>query len=137
MSDQLRAMLIRQEGLRLKPYRDTVGKLTIGVGRNIEDDGISEAEAYALLDNDIITHTLQAQKLPVFQSLDSVRQDVLIDMVFNMGLPRVMGFKKMLAALAVGDWNEAAAEMRCSKWAEQVGNRAIELAAMISSGQYP
>ena len=136
MSDQLRAMLIRQEGLRLKPYRDSVGKLTIGVGRNLDDEGIAESEAYVMLDNDIIKHTLEANKLPIFVALDQVRRDVLIDMVFNMGLPRVFGFKKMLAALAESDWEKAAAEMRDSKWAMQVGNRALELAAMIRTGEY-
>jgi len=137
MSDQLRAMLVRHEGLQLKPYKDSVGKLTIGVGRNLEDDGISERESYMLLDNDIMSHTIDAQKLPVFTALDPVRQDVLIDMVFNMGIRRVQGFKKMLAALSVKDWEEAAAEMRSSKWAVQVGARARELAAMMQKGEYP
>jgi|SRR6185295_18131892 len=137
MSDQLRAMLIRQEGLRLKPYVDAVGKWTVGVGRNITDRGIREAEAYFMLDNDIAEAAAEAIKLPAFHLLDPVRQDVLINMIFNMGLPRVQGFKKMLAALEKNDWQEAAAEMRDSKWAMQVGNRAIELAAMIRSGSYP
>ena len=137
MSDQLRAMLVRHEGLQLKPYKDSVGKLTIGVGRNLEDDGISERESYMLLDNDIMSHTIDAQKLPVFTALDPVRQDVLIDMVFNMGIRRVQGFKKMLAALSVKDWEEAAAEMRSSNWAVQVGARARELAAMMQKGEYP
>jgi lysozyme len=136
MSDKLRAMLIRQEGLRLKPYRDSVGKLTIGVGRNLDDDGIEESEAYTMLDNDIVKHTIDAQKLDVFVSLDPVRQDVLIDMVFNMGLSRVQGFKMMLAALAAGNWHEAANQMLDSKWATEVGNRALELAEMIRTGAY-
>lgn len=136
MTDQLRAMLIRQEGLRLKPYRDSVGKLTIGVGRNLDDDGIEESEAYVMLDNDIIKHTIDAQKLPVFVNLDPVRQDVLIDMCFNLGLPRLQGFQKMLAALALGDWQEASNQMLDSKWALEVGNRAQELAAMIRTGSY-
>lgn len=137
MSDQLRAMLIRQEGLRLKPYRDSVGKLTIGVGRNLEDDGIGESEAYLLLDNDIIKHTLDAQKIPFFSSLDPVRQDVLISLTFNMGLPRLFGFKLMLGALQIHDWQEAAKQLLDSKYAQQVGNRAQELAQMIRLGEYP
>jgi len=136
MITHLRAMLIRQEALKLKPYRDSVGKLTIGVGRNLDDTGISEAEAYMMLDNDIVTYTTEAKNLAVFAHLDSVRQDVLVNMVFNMGLPRVQGFKKMLAALEAGDWNVASAEMLDSKWASQVGNRALELAAMIRTGAY-
>lgn len=136
MSAQLRAMLVRHEGIRLKPYRDTVGKLTIGVGRNIEDRGISSDEAELMLDNDIVDHTREAQRLACFVKLDPVRQDVLIDMVFNMGLPRVQGFKKFLVALEQGDWLRAKAEMLDSKWASQVGNRAIELAKMIETGAY-
>lgn len=129
-------MLIRQEGLRLKPYTDTVGKVTIGVGRNLTDNGILESEAYAMLDNDIQTATIQAQKLPCFVQLDPVRQDVLVDMVFNMGLPRAQGFKNMLIALSGNDWIEASNQMLDSKWAVQVGNRAQELAAMIRTGNY-
>lgn len=136
MSNELRAMLIRQEGLRLKPYVDSVGKTSIGVGRNLTDNGILESEAYAMLDNDIAMHTAEAVKLPVFANLDSVRQDVLIDMVFNMGLPRVLGFKHMLAALAAKDWDGAADQMLESKWATQVGNRARELAQMVRTGTY-
>lgn len=134
---RLSAMIKRHEGFRAKPYEDSVGKTTIGWGRNLSDDGISVEEASLLLENDILAHTLDAQKLPVFVKLDPVRQDVLIDMVFNMGLPRVLGFRKMLAALEVADWNEAAAEMRDSRWAMQVGNRALELAQMIRTGAYP
>jgi lysozyme len=137
MSDQLRAMLIRQEGLKLKPYRDSVGKLTIGVGHNLEDTGISEAAAYFILDEDIAVANSEAAKLPVFASLDPVRQDVLIDMVFNMGLPRLRGFVNMLGALADRNWDEAAKQMLDSRWATQVGRRAEELSEMIRTGAYP
>jgi lysozyme len=136
MSDQLRAMLIRQEGLKLKPYRDSVGKLTIGVGHNLEDAGISEAAAYVILDEDIAVAASEAAKLPVFAGLDPVRQDVLIDMIFNMGLPRLRGFVNMLGALADNNWDEAAKQMLDSRWATQVGSRANELAQMIKSGEY-
>lgn len=136
MSDQLRAMLIRHEGLRLKPYADTVGKMTIGVGRNLTDDGITETEAYFLLDGDIVDHTRDAQLLPMFAALDPVRQDVLVSLVFNLGLPRLKGFVKFLAALSDQNWEGAAGELLDSKWAAQVGNRSQELAAMIRTGEY-
>lgn len=132
----LKDMLVRHEGLRLKPYRDTVGKLTIGVGRNLDDNGISAEEAMLMLDADIVDHSREAQKLPVFVKLDMVRQDVLIDMTFNLGLPRLQGFKKFLAALEARDWPQAAKEMLDSKWATQVGSRATELARMIETGAY-
>lgn len=137
MSERLKAMLIRQEGVRLRLYTDSAGKLTIGIGRCIEDVGISLEEAHYLLDNDIMNATIDAQKLHVFSMLDPVRQDVLVNLVFNMGLRTVQGFKKCLAALEAGNWNEAAAELRDSKWSMQVGNRAIELTAMIRTGVYP
>lgn len=129
-------MIKKHEGFRAKPYQDSVDKTTIGWGRNLSDDGISVEEASLLLENDIFAHTLDAQKIPVFVKLDPVRQDVLISMVFNMGLPRVLWFKKMLAALEAGDWDEAAAEMLSSRWSSQVGNRALELAKMIKTGAY-
>jgi len=136
-NDKLRAMLVRQEALRLRLYKDSQGKLTIGIGRNIEDRGIRESEAYFMLDNDIDEAIAECQKLPFFTELDPVRQDVLIDMVFNMGLPRVKGFVRMLSALSDHNWEEAAEEMMESKWAMQVGNRAIELAQMVRTGAYP
>lgn len=136
MREDLRAMLIREEGLRLRLYKDSVGKFTIGVGHNIEDNGITEAAAYFILDEDIAKASTEALKLPVFIILDQVRQDVIVNMIFNMGLSGVMGFKYMLAALSVQDWEEAAIQMLNSKWASQVGNRALELAAMIRTGEY-
>lgn len=136
MTEQLKAMLIRQEGLRLKPYRDSVGKLTVGVGRNLDDIGVSEQEAMVMLETDISRAITDAQTFPWFHRLDSVRQDVLVDMIFNMGLTRVQGFHKMLAALQAGDWDKAANEMLDSRWSQQVGNRALELAKMIRTGAY-
>lgn len=130
-------MLIRQEALKLRLYKDSEGKWSIGVGRNIEDRGIRESEAYVMLDNDIEEATAQAESMAFFSTLDPVRQDVLIDMIFNLGLPRLRGFKKMLAALQVHDWETAAKEMLDSKWAMQVGNRALELVQMLRTGLYP
>ena len=89
-----------------------------------------------MLDNDIMKHTIDAQKLIVMNSLDPVRQDVLISLTFNMGLPRLRGFVNMLAALSDQMWDVAAKELLDSKYALQVGNRALELAAMIRTGEY-
>jgi lysozyme len=129
-------MLVRHEGLRLKPYTDTVGKLTIGVGRNLDDVGISEAEAMLLLSNDISIARTDAEKFVWFHKLDSVRQDVIIDMIFNLGLPRFLGFKNMLHAVEMANWEEVVAQMLDSKWAKQVGKRADELAQMMLIGEY-
>jgi lysozyme len=133
----LRSLLIRHEGLRLKPYLDSKGKITIGVGRNIEDRGITVQEALYLLENDIAWARTEAKNaFPWFGDLSDVRQDVVLSMVFNLGTPRLSGFKRMLAALAKGDYSLAANEMLVSQWAEQVGHRAVELAAMMKTGQY-
>ncbi len=131
-------MLVKHEGLRLKPYKDSVGKLTIGVGRNPDDRGISESEAMALLDNDIRDHRADAfNKFPWLSQLDSVRQDVIVDMVFNMGIDRFSGFHLMLTALQNGDYSIAADEMLNSAWAKQVGLRSSELSQMMRAGSYP
>lgn len=133
---KLEQQLIKHEGLRLKPYRDTVGKLTIGVGRNLDDKGISEGEARLLLDNDIAnTIACLSSTLPWFQNMDDVRRRVLIDMAFNMGVTGLMGFKNMLAAVMVSNWGRASSEMLSSKWAKQVGRRAQTLAHMMQTGE--
>ena len=124
--------LIRHEGMKLKPYICPAGKVTIGVGRNIQDNGISEAEARYLLKNDIIHCWAELHKaLPWALKLPAEVQDVLCNMTFNMGITKLMAFKKALAALKAGQWNTAAAEMLDSDWAKQVGRRATELAGIV------
>lgn len=135
--NRLRQMLIRHEGLSLKPYRCPAGRLTIGVGRNIEDVGVTELEAMLMLSNDMARVEKEAiGSFPWFKSLSIARQDVVLNMLFNMGLARFKGFKKMIAALIDGNFNKAADEMLDSKWASQVGIRAKELASMMRSGRY-
>lgn len=128
-------LVSKHEGMRLRPYRDTVGKLTIGYGRNLEDKGISEGEAREMLYNDIVEaeHELD-RDLPWWKDLSPERQKVLVSMVFNLGINRLLGFRKALAAMQAGDWKRAAAEMLDSKWAGQVGDRADELAGMMETG---
>lgn len=131
---RLRAQLVLHEGLRLKPYTDTVGKLTIGIGRNLTDVGISREEAYVLLEHDIDACLVDLQTFPGFAQLDPVRQRVLVDMRFNLGPSRFRGFKRTLAAVAAGDYAAAAAGMRASKWSQQVKTRAVRLARMMETG---
>lgn len=128
-------LLIYHEGLRLKPYTDAGNKLTIGVGRNLEDSGITRDEALLLLHNDIdrVTNALD-QKLPWWKSLSDVRKKVLISMAFNLGVGGLLKFSGMLSALQDGDYSTAAEHMLASKWASQVGTRAIELAYMMENG---
>ena len=133
--DALRQQLINHEGMRLFPYVDTVGKTSIGAGRNLTDRGISHAEARVLLDNDI-NHALDDLTVfPWFSLLDAVRQRVFVDLCFNMGLNRLMGFEKMLAASVAGQWETAATELLNSRYAQQVGDRAVRLATMLRTGQ--
>jgi len=134
---KLTEQLIRHEGLRLKPYKDTVGKLTIGIGRNLDDVGITRDEALMLLENDIkIARDELLSNFPSFNSLQDARLDCLINMVFNMGISRFKGFKLMIAALGTHEYNEAAVQMLDSKWARQVGKRATELSVQMRLGYY-
>lgn len=127
--------LERHEGLKLKPYRDTVGKLTIGVGRNLDDVGISHAEAMLMLNNDVEEAERQMrQRFPIVRKLDEVRYYALLNMAFNMGISTLSKFRNMWLAIDQGDWSRAADEALDSKWATQVGNRAVEIAAMLREG---
>lgn len=133
---RLRDQLTLHEGLQLQPYIDTVGKITIGVGRNLDDKGISEAEAQYLLFNDMeeVKKSLSIA-LPWTAQLDEIRYRVIFDMCFNLGITRLLQFKNTLAAVKRGDYTEAASLMLQSKWAIQVRKRATRLAAMMRSGQ--
>lgn len=137
MTDKLASMLVEHEGLRLKPYRCTAGKLTIGVGRNLDDRGITPDEALYLLRNDIRDSRKElSASFPWFDNLDEVRQSVLIDMNVNLGLSRLKGFRNTLALIGVGKYEAAAVEMLDSKWAEQVGRRAQRLSRMMATGRW-
>lgn len=128
------AQLIEHEGLKLTAYMDTVGKITIGVGRNLSDVGISEAEALTLLDHDIDAVLADLDSFAWFSELDAVRQRVLADMAFNLGATRFRGFKSMLAAVEAGEYGRAAKAMLNSLWAQQTGQRAVRLTQMMRTG---
>jgi lysozyme len=133
----LEDQLIDHEGLELKPYRCTAEKLTIGVGRNIEDRGITEDEARYLLKNDIkIVEDELLEKKPVVAGLDSVRQRVLVDMGFNLGIPTLLKFQNMWAAIEEEDFQTAADEAMDSRWAKQVGRRAERLCQAMATGEW-
>jgi lysozyme len=119
-----------------KPYRCTAGKLTIGVGRNLDDVGISDDEIDYLLANDIKRVETELDKsLPWWRDLDPVRQRVLANMNFQMGLPRLLKFKNTLAAMQAHDWDRCAVGMLASKWAQEDSPvRARRLAKMMRTG---
>lgn len=146
--------LILHEGLRLRPYKDTLGKLTIGIGRNLTDRGISEEEAKEMLHRDILGAVADLDReLPWWRSVSgmapksfdffpSVRQRVLIDLCFNMGIggPHggLLSFVVTLGHMARGEFEKAADGLASSKWAAQVGPaRADRLVAMMRTGIDP
>lgn len=133
--EELIEQLVDHEGLELEVYEDSLGIATIGIGRNLVDRGITKEEAYYLCNNDIAIVELElVAEFPIVSDLDAVRQRVVIDMAFNIGVPRLTGFKKMWAAIHCGDYEEAALEMMDSKWARQVGRRAERLSDMMRKG---
>jgi len=122
MIEKLREQLIEHEGMRRYPYRCTAGKLTIGVGRNIQERGISEAEAIYLLNNDIEDCVADCHVIfPDFDSLTENRQVALLDLRFNLGPGTFRTFKRMIAAVRRGDYASAAVELKKSRWSGQVG----------------
>ena len=131
--DQLR----RDEGLQLFPYLDTVGKTTIGIGRNLTDKGITAEEAEMLLGNDVeaIQNALGA-KLPWFRGLSDARQGALINVGFNVGVVGLLGFTKTLDFMSQSNWDAAADEILNSKWASQVGDRAKRISNQIRTGAW-
>lgn len=137
------AMLEQQEGRnvingRHLPYKDSLGILTIGYGRNLQTRGLSESEAYQLLLNDIYDHWQELiTALPWVAAIALERQQVLLDMGFNMGVPRLLGFHKMIAHVQAGEYEEAAREMLDSEWAAQVKPaRAEYLARAMKIGKF-
>jgi len=128
------ALLKKHEGLKLHPYVDSVGKLTIGYGRNLDDKGISLREADDMLDHDIGEVVSQCIKeFEWFAFMSSPRQAVVASMVFNIGMGKFKAFKQTIAHLANGRYDKASVEMLNSKWAKQVGNRAIELSNIMKN----
>lgn len=142
---RLSARLQRKEELRLKVYDDETGKEigpgstlighpTIGIGRALDVEGISPIEARFLNSNDIDSCLQAASNFAWFGELDPVRQETILEMIFNLGIERFLGFQQTIAAIARKDFTEAASQMLSSIWAGQVGNRARELSEMMRTG---
>ena len=155
--DELVKMIAIHEGIVLNVYQDHLGINTVGIGRNLDDRGITdgelsfinktidevydsgltEEEAYYLCMNDIaiVEKELLANK-PIVNQLSAVRQMVLIDMAFNMGVPRLMKFKNMWLAIEKVNYQLANEEMIDSRWAGQVGSRAMKLSLAMKNGEW-
>lgn len=140
---KLRASLIKHEGRRPRIYYDTLGKLTIGVGRNLSDGGLSDDEIDLMLDNDLRIFLGEAQKenwWPIVAD-DDVRSRAMVELCFNLGLRKLRQFTQALAALCRGDFENCANELRDSKWFRQVGSnpgqRGWTITEMIRTGRDP
>jgi len=132
---ELAADLIKShEGLKLRPYLCTAGRLTIGYGRNIEDNGISAREAEVMLDSDILETLTDLKSFKWWHALSDNRKAALVDFRFQMGASRFRLFKKTITALALGDFNIAADELLDSKYAKQCPNRAETISSLIRNG---
>lgn len=137
MNETLVDLLKRHEGVQHFPYTDTAGKTTIGAGRNLTDNGLSPDEVEYLLQNDIKTAEHELDRLfPRWRTLQRQRRWALVSMMFNLGAPKYLTFHKFWKAMLEGDYETAANEMLDSKWANQVGSRAVELADMMRSPEH-
>jgi|TARA_R100001510_G_scaffold52514_1_gene53287 lysozyme len=133
--DRLIDQLRLHEGVEKTVYDDSEGIPTIGVGRNLRDRGLSDDEIDYLLSNDIDIVVRELDNvMPWWKDLDEVRQRVLCDLVFNLGMPRFSGFKKSISYMKQQMWDQAADELLDSKWARQVGRRAERLSEMMRTG---
>jgi|TARA_B110000902_G_scaffold28571_1_gene30958 lysozyme len=129
---RLRETITRHEGSRLQMYQDSLGIWTIGVGHNIQEKGISPKVMELMLDEDLEEAISELKRsVSFFSKMPQQVQEALVNLSFNMGIPRLMQFKKTLALLREGDFESAADELLDSRYAEQVGRRALEIADMI------
>ena len=155
--DNVILQLTRHEGFRAKPYYCTAKKLTVGYGRNLDDNeltsdekimldvhcdlkypdhAITKQQAVVLLVADIKKIEVELNRRRFFKKLDEPRKGVLINMAFNLGVSGMMAFKKMVSAIIRGEFEEARDEMLDSRWANQVPNRANELAEQMLTGKW-
>ncbi len=135
ITTNLKNDIIKDEGFRQFPYLCTAEKMTIGIGRNLDDVGITEKEALYLLENDIEKSIKEAKEIfSCFDNHNQVRKEVIINMIFNLGKTRFLGFRKAIQAIKDNDYMLAGSEMMDSKWYNQVGSRAARLVQEMKSG---
>lgn len=140
MTENLIDRLVAHEGSKRFAYQDSLGYWTIGIGRCIDKRshrGLTLEEQYYLLRNDIEMCRNQLCFMPVYKNLDDVRREVLIELCFNMGIERLLGFRKMFAALEVHDYIKAVAELKDSLWSKQVQPKRVEdISYRLLNGKY-
>lgn len=138
MTESLEDMLVRHEGLVLHAYQDSEGYWTIGAGRLIDkrlNGGITEEEARYLLRNDIQKVVAQAKQFPWYDGLNNQRKQVVLNMIFNLGITKFLEFTNTIGCISRGEYSEAAKHMLDSKWSKQVKGRAVELAQIMERGE--
>lgn len=133
----VKTLIEQHEGRRRKPYKCTAGKTSIGIGRNLDDVGLSDDEIDYLFANDLKRAHAEASKYPWFAELSEVRQAAIVDMIFNLGPSRFAGFRNFIQAMSQKDYVWAAAELVASKWFLQVRRRASRIRLMILNDEWP
>lgn len=132
------ALIKQHEGLRLKPYKDTLGFITVGYGRCLDKKPLTIAEAEHLFQNDLTDCVKECkQNFKFFDKLNPARRAVIVDMCFNLGINKLKDFKNTLKYIEQGQYTEAADNMLKSLWAQQVKDRAITLSNMMRTGEFP
>ena len=133
-------MLMKHEGVETHAYQCSANKTTVGVGRNIDKNGgigLSQKEIAFLLQNDVDRVEQELVKsIPWVEHVEWQRMDALVNICFNLGLPRFLKFKKALAAAEDQNWELCADEFMDSSWSMQVGQRAVELTTLLRTGEY-
>jgi lysozyme len=130
----LKARIKLHEGKRNKPYMDSVGVLTIGYGRNLDDIGISDEECDHLFERDFDRAQRNAGRFSFFSDLSKERQGVIIEMIFQLGFTGTSKFRQFIAAIKKDDWGEASEQMMDSRWHDQTPERCEELAEIFRLG---
>jgi len=134
--ETLEQRIERHEGRKRKSYKDTVGKLTAGIGRNLEDVAFTDEEINLMFKNDLARAKRGAETFYIYEMLNDIRREVLVELVFQMGLRGVGKFKRFLRAAQARDWEAAHAELLDSKWARKDSPaRALELALIFRIGK--
>lgn len=134
--NKLKDSLIQHEGNKPKPYTCSAGKLTIGIGHNL-DNPLSPKAIDQIFVDDVDTAIEELNRaFPSWTDHNNTRQNVLIEMMFNLGAPTLSQFKKMWSALASKNYVKASIEMLDSKWAKQVHKRAETLSEMMATGEF-
>ena len=138
MREQITKQLRRDEGVEKSAYTDSLGYLTIGVGRLIDKQrggGLSDDEIDYLLANDIVSKERELEaRVSFYKGLDEARRGVLLNMAFNLGVDGLLAFRNTMSLIGAGEYDKASVEMLNSKWARQVGARAIRLSKQMKTG---